>query len=116
MDAGKKFPAGRPPHEFQKFVAVDHRQNAKAVSGQHAEHADDGALAEKNAGDLQVRRAERLEHPDFARFLDDKGDLRAQDAERGDQHDEKQQVKHDVFLDNQRPENRRIILHPGGDG
>ena len=59
-----------------------------------------------------MSRAQRLEHPDLAGFLHDEGDLRAQDTERGNQNDEEQQVKHDIFLDHQRVENGRVFLRP----
>ena len=60
----------------------------------------------------RLRRAQRLEHPDLARLLDDERDLRAQDAQRRHEHDEKQQVKHHVLLHDQRAENAGIFLHP----
>jgi succinylglutamate desuccinylase len=51
---------------------------------------------------LQFARAERFQHSDLARLLNHKRDLRAQNAQRRDEHDEKQQVKHDVFFDDER--------------
>src|ERR1039458_9589980 len=109
----EQFKTGPMIHEVQKSVPVSQRQNAQTVTREHAEHADDGALTEKDPGDLEIRRAERLEHSDFARFLDDERDLRAEDAQRGDEEDEKQQVKHDVFLNDKGIENGGILFHPG---
>jgi hypothetical protein len=53
---------------------------------------------------LQVGGPQRLEHPDLARLLHHEGDQRAQDAQRRHDHDEEQQVEHDVLLHQQRVE------------
>ena len=47
MDSGKSSQPVSVAHEIQKFVAISHCQNPETKTGQHAKHADDGALARK---------------------------------------------------------------------
>src|SRR3954471_1986989 len=67
----KKREAEDPIHEMEEFITISQREPAKPVTGEIADRADERALAQKEAGDLKIGRAERFEHADFAGFLDD---------------------------------------------
>ena len=104
----KKFQPVVTRMKCKKLVAVSHRENAQAKTGRDADDADDGALEKKNSGICKLVAPSALSIPISRVFWIDKGDLCAQDAKRRDEHDEKQQVKHDVLFDDERAENRRI--------
>jgi len=111
----EQFHAGHAVHETEKVVANLQHQHAEAEAGGDADHAHDEALAQEEPHDLAARRSEGLEHSDLPRLLHDKGDLGIHDAKGGDDHDEEEDVEHDVLLDGERGENLGALLRPGRD-
>ncbi len=69
--------------------------------------------ARKQTGDWRFVAPSAFSIPISRVFLDDESDLRTQDAKRGDEDDEKQQIKHDIFFNDQRIKNAGILFHPG---
>src|SRR5580704_15445535 len=97
---------------MQKIVAIKHSGQSQTHAADNAEHADDDALKDKDGHDLIVGGADSLHQADLPRFHHHKGDQGASDAESGDDDDEKHDVKHQVFFDEERTEDDGILFHP----
>lgn len=111
----EEFEAGELVHDAEKFIAVNDGEHAEPITNDDAHDPDEETLGEEDAHDLGIGSPETLEHADFASFLDDERDEGAGDAEGGHDHDEKEQVEHDVLLDHERAEHGGIFLHPTGE-
>src|SRR3569833_1795204 len=100
------------PQESKKFVPITNCQAAKAEAAKDAHDADEQSLIEKHRHDLRAGSAEGLEHSYLAGLLHHEGNLRAHDAERRHDHDEKEEVKHDVLFHDQCVEHHSVVIEP----
>src|SRR5215831_7390065 len=100
---------------MEKLVAISQSEHAETVTREVPYGADECSLAQKKARDLQVGSPQRFEHADLTRLLNHEGDQGTQDAQGGNNHDEKEQIKLDVLLNDQRVEQVGVFCHPGAD-
>src|SRR5262249_23650545 len=98
---GEKLESRHPIKEMQELIAIRQGEHAQPRAGKGADGADQSALAQENQTDLPIARPEGFQHSDLASFLNHKRNQGAEDAKGGDDHDEEEQVKHDVLFDHQ---------------
>src|SRR5581483_6658913 len=94
VDGGREqLEPGETAHGVEEFIAIGEGQHAGARADEHAEDADDHALAQENPEYLAAAGPQRLKHTNLARLEHNERNERARDAERCDDDDEEKDVK-----------------------